>query len=166
MPEPISNLCAKIPLALHQKIRTYQEASGKTLSEYMTWLITSFYEMEGKTPINTDTRTVAFQIPAELFQQFSGMAIQAAGHVPLHKSVFLPLPVCVYDFLDIRIDQRFPDHFRLGAVQLFGQGTEKIIFFLVHPDVQIPQCHLRRLLPILAAGSVWLFCGNFRCASL
>lgn len=70
MPEPISNLCAKIPLALHQKIRTYQEASGKTLSEYMTWLITSFYEMEGKTPMNTDTRTVAFQIPAELFEQF------------------------------------------------------------------------------------------------
>ena len=70
MPEPISNLCAKIPLDLHQKIRTCQEASGKTLSEYMTWLITSFYEMEGKTPMNTDTRTVAFQIPAELFEQF------------------------------------------------------------------------------------------------
>ena len=70
MPEPIRNLCAKIPLDLHQKIRTCQEASGKTLSEYMTWLITSFYEMEGKTPMNTDTRTVAFQIPAELFEQF------------------------------------------------------------------------------------------------
>ena len=70
MPEPISNLCAKIPLNLHQKIRNCQEASGKTLSEYMTWLITSFYEMEGKTPMNTDTRTVAFQISTELFEQF------------------------------------------------------------------------------------------------
>ena len=70
MPKPISNLCAKIPLDLHQKIRTCQKASGKTLSEYMTWMITSFYEMEGKTPMNTDTRTVAFQIPAELFEQF------------------------------------------------------------------------------------------------
>ena len=70
MPEPISNLCAKIPLDLHQKIRTCQGASGKTLSEYMTWMITSFYEMEGKTPMNTDTRTVAFQVPADLFEQF------------------------------------------------------------------------------------------------
>ena len=69
MPEPISNLCAKIPLDLHQKIRTCQEASGKTLSEYMTELITTFYQEDKgeQKKMNTETRTVAFQVPPELF---------------------------------------------------------------------------------------------------
>ena len=70
MEKETKNLCAQIPVNLHRQLRERQESSGQSLSEYMTWLITSFYEMEGKTPMNTDTRTVAFQIPAELFEQF------------------------------------------------------------------------------------------------
>ena len=65
-----SNLCAKIPVELHQTIREKQIASNMSLNDYITWLITSFYETEGKPTMNTDTRTVAFQIPAELFEQF------------------------------------------------------------------------------------------------
>ena len=65
-----SNLCAKIPVELHQRIREKQAESNKSLNDYITWLITSFYETEGKPTMNTDTRTVAFQIAAELFEQF------------------------------------------------------------------------------------------------
>ena len=72
MAEDIKNLCAPIPSALHAQVRENQEASGKTLGQYMTWLITQFYEYEkGGTPNMADNkRTVAFQVPADLFEQF------------------------------------------------------------------------------------------------
>ena len=65
-----SNLCAKIPVELHQRIREKQAESNKSLNDYITWLITSFYETEGKPTMNTDTRTIAFQVPADLSEQF------------------------------------------------------------------------------------------------
>ena len=46
MAEDIKNLCAPIPSDLHAKVREHQEASGKTLGQYMAWLITQFYEYE------------------------------------------------------------------------------------------------------------------------
>ena len=46
MAENIKHLCAPIPEALHTKLREQQEKSGKNLSQYMTWLITQFYEYE------------------------------------------------------------------------------------------------------------------------
>lgn len=46
MAEEIKNLCAPIPIDLHAQVRERQEASGKTLGQYMTWLITQFYELE------------------------------------------------------------------------------------------------------------------------
>ena len=67
--EDTRNLCAQIPVALHARVRREQEASGKTLSGYMTWLITKFYE-GGDTPMEGKQRTVAFQVPEELFQRF------------------------------------------------------------------------------------------------
>ena len=72
MAEDIKNLCAPIPSALHAQVRENQEASGKTLGQYMTWPITQFYEYEkGGTPNMADNkRTVAFQVPADLFEQF------------------------------------------------------------------------------------------------
>ena len=71
MAENIKHLCAPIPEALHTKLREQQEKSGKNLSQYMTWLITQFYETEqgGKNMID-DKKTVAFQVPADLFEQF------------------------------------------------------------------------------------------------
>ena len=36
----------------------------------MTWLITKFYEEEGKPTMKGNQRTVAFQVPAELFERF------------------------------------------------------------------------------------------------
>lgn len=65
------NLCAEIPEALHGRVREKQAESGQTLSQYMTWLITTFYETEGKAAMSKEnTRTVAFQVPEELFEQF------------------------------------------------------------------------------------------------
>lgn len=71
MAENIKHLCAPIPEALHAQLREHQEKSGKNLSQYMTWLITQFYEYEqgGKSTMD-DKRTVAFQVPAELFDEF------------------------------------------------------------------------------------------------
>ena len=70
MAENTRNLCAQVPIELHMKIRERQEASGQTLSQYMTELITKFYESEGKVTMKENQRTGAFQVPAELFEQF------------------------------------------------------------------------------------------------
>lgn len=71
MAEKTRNLCAEIPEELHGKVRQRQNESGKNLSQYMTWLITTFYEMEDKPKMSKEnTRTVAFQVPEELFERF------------------------------------------------------------------------------------------------
>ena len=68
----VKNLCAPIPEGLHARVREAQEASGKTLGQYMTWLIQTFYDNQNKeeTTMNGDKRTVAFQVPGELFEKF------------------------------------------------------------------------------------------------
>ena len=71
MAEETRNLCAQISTALHTRVRQEQEAAGKTLSEYMTWLVTTFYQKEEDKPMTyTENRTVAFQVPADLFEEF------------------------------------------------------------------------------------------------
>ena len=69
MAEKTKNLCAQIPEDLHNRVRQEQEQSGKTLSQYMTWLITTFYESKGSAKTMEDTRTLAVQMPAELFDR-------------------------------------------------------------------------------------------------
>ena len=67
MEEKIKNLCVPIPAPLHDRGREGQENSGKSLGQYMTWLLEKFYENEkGVRASMTDKRTVAFQVPAEL----------------------------------------------------------------------------------------------------
>ncbi len=70
MAEGFKNLCAPIPESVHTQVREHQEASGQTLGQYMTWLITTFYEQEGKSTMKENQRTVAFQVPEELFERF------------------------------------------------------------------------------------------------
>lgn len=60
------NLCAQIPLELHAKVRAEQEKSGLTLGVYITDVLTKFYE-GGMVKMNEPTRTLAFQIPDEMF---------------------------------------------------------------------------------------------------
>ncbi len=68
--EKLKNLCAQIPESLHAKVRQRQVESGKPLGEYMTQLITEFFEMEGRHMSNGNQRTVAFQVDAEMFESF------------------------------------------------------------------------------------------------
>ena len=67
----VKNLCAPIPEGLHARVREEQEASGQTLGQYMTWLLQTFYHnQKEETTMNGDKRTVAFQLPGELFEKF------------------------------------------------------------------------------------------------
>ena len=63
------NLCAQIDAALHARVRQEQEQSGMTLSEFVEQLITDYYKMKEGTKMTGDTRTLATQIPEELFER-------------------------------------------------------------------------------------------------
>ena len=63
------NLCAMIPADLHARIRQEQERTGKTLSEYVEQLITDYYKMKEGTKMTGDMRTMAIQLPEELFER-------------------------------------------------------------------------------------------------
>ena len=63
------NLCAQIDTALHARVRQEQEQSGKTLSEFVEQLITDYYKMKEGAKMTGDTRTLATQIPEELFER-------------------------------------------------------------------------------------------------
>ena len=63
----------KIPLELHAKVCGEREQREQTTSQYITELLMEYYEMKengGKTTMaNNGSRTMAFQIPEELFQR-------------------------------------------------------------------------------------------------
>ncbi len=63
------NLCAMIPADLHARVRQEQEQSGKTLSEFVEQLITDYYKMKENTKMKGDMRTMAIQLPEELFER-------------------------------------------------------------------------------------------------
>ena len=63
--EQTKNLCAQIPVTLHTRVRQEQEESGKTLSEYITEVLTQYFE-GGR---NMASRTLAIQISEELFEK-------------------------------------------------------------------------------------------------
>ncbi|MDD3227776.1 MAG: 4-oxalocrotonate tautomerase [Oscillospiraceae bacterium] len=67
--ENTKNLCAQIPEALHARVRSEQEQSGKTLSQYITALITEYYDFQKEGKKMDTPRTMAFQISEELFQR-------------------------------------------------------------------------------------------------
>ena len=62
------NLCAMLPEELHARVRQEQERLGLTLSEYVEQVLREYYA-KGEKPNMENTRTVAFQIPEELFQR-------------------------------------------------------------------------------------------------
>ena len=69
MEEKTKNLCAQIPESLHTRVREAQEKSSQTLSQYITAVLISYYEKKEGNNTMDNTRTVAFQIPEELFQR-------------------------------------------------------------------------------------------------
>ncbi|EOS66323.1 hypothetical protein [Oscillibacter sp. 1-3] len=70
--EQKKNLCAQVPLSLHAQVSEAREAAGQTTSEYITNLLIEYYNLKkngGTTTMSGNTRTMAFQIPEELFQR-------------------------------------------------------------------------------------------------
>ena len=67
------NLCAQIPIALHERVNEERERLGQTNREYVTNLIQEYYNMidhqKGGIHMTEKSRTMAFQIPEELFQR-------------------------------------------------------------------------------------------------
>ena len=67
------NLCAQIPIDLHERVSEERERLGQTTSEYITNLIQEYYDMienqKGGIQMTEKGRTMAFQIPEELFQR-------------------------------------------------------------------------------------------------
>ena len=63
------NLCAQIDTALHARVRQEQEQSGQTRSEFVEQLITDYYNMKETTKMTGDMRTMAIQLPEELFER-------------------------------------------------------------------------------------------------
>ena len=68
MAENKRNLCAMIPVELHERVRAAQEQAGVTLSVYITELLTNYYE-GGDEKMTKGVRTMAFQMPEELFER-------------------------------------------------------------------------------------------------
>ena len=66
MAEDKKNLCAMIPVELHERVRAEQEQAGLTLSAYITGLLTKYYE-RGSEEMKEGMRTMAFQMPEEMF---------------------------------------------------------------------------------------------------
>ena len=65
------NLCAQISIDLHRKICDAKDQAGQTTAQYITSLLTEYFEMKenGGTAAmtNSNNRTMAFQISEELF---------------------------------------------------------------------------------------------------
>ena len=62
--EATRNLCAQIPISLHDRVREERESLGQSLSKYVTQILRDHFE--GGKPTMTATKTLAFQIPEEL----------------------------------------------------------------------------------------------------
>ena len=62
--EATRNLCAQIPISLHDRVRQEREALGQSLNEYVSQILKEHFE-GGKVTMAA-TKTLAFQIPEEL----------------------------------------------------------------------------------------------------
>ena len=67
--EERKNLCAMLPVALHTRVRQEQEKAEMTLGEYVEAMITEYYDWKDGKIMTGEMRTLAAQIPAELFER-------------------------------------------------------------------------------------------------
>ena len=67
--ETRKNLCAMLPVALHTRVRQEQEKAGMSLGEYVEAMITEYYDWKDGKIMTGEMRTLAAQIPAELFDR-------------------------------------------------------------------------------------------------
>ena len=70
MAEKQKNLCALIPIDLHDRVSRAKDQAGQTTSQYITELLIEYFKMKEEGVKEMDgTRTMAFQIPNELFER-------------------------------------------------------------------------------------------------
>ena len=67
--ETRKNLCAMLPATLHARVRQEQEKAGMALGEYVEAMITEYYDWKDGKIMTGEMRTLAAQIPAELFDR-------------------------------------------------------------------------------------------------
>lgn len=67
--ETRKNLCAMLPVSLHTRVRQEQEKARMTLGEYVEAMITEYYDWKDGKIMTGEMRTLAAQIPAELFDR-------------------------------------------------------------------------------------------------
>lgn len=58
-----------LPVALHTRVRQEQEKAGMSLGEYVEAMITEYYDWKDGKIMTGEMRTLAAQIPAELFDR-------------------------------------------------------------------------------------------------
>lgn len=82
MPEQ-KNLCALIPIELHQRVTEEKDRLEQTTSQYITSLLTEYFALKAKGGdyAMTNTRTLAFQIPEELFQRIKAHLERESGRL-------------------------------------------------------------------------------------
>ena len=62
------NICGKIPIGLHEKVRQELEGTEMTIPQFLTQVITEHFESKGVEKMAA--RTLAVQVSEELFQRF------------------------------------------------------------------------------------------------
>ena len=68
--EQTKNLCAQIPLPLFEQVRQEREQTEETTRQYIIRVLTDYYNADRTGGKNmAGSRTMAFQIPEELFQR-------------------------------------------------------------------------------------------------
>jgi len=81
----LKNLCGQIPEELHNKVRTEQESLGLTLGKYLEQVLTAHFTAPAPVARGGD-RTLAFQVPEELFQRVKQYL---EAHKPLSQKAFV-----------------------------------------------------------------------------
>ncbi len=126
------NLCAQIPTALHAQVCAAREQSGLTTAQYITQLLTEYYEMKengGKMTMATNSRTMAFQIPETLFQRIKAhleRETQRTGRKLTQREFVLGLIEEALEAVEQQADSPEPEEAGAGPceAQPEGSGTQ------------------------------------------
>lgn len=84
--EKLKNLCGQIPEELHNQVRAEQESLGLTLGKYLEQVLTAHFTAPTPAAARGGDRTLAFQVPEELFQRVKQYL---EDHKPLSQKAFV-----------------------------------------------------------------------------
>lgn len=88
--EKLKNLCGQIPEELHNQVRAEQESLGLSLGKYLERVLTAHFTAPAPSSSRSGDRTLAFQVPEELFQRVKQyLEDHKTGHRPLSQKAFV-----------------------------------------------------------------------------